>query len=98
MSSLFAMLTEREACAHAHAEDTGLDPVISQPAYRQILTAIEHAEGGPRASDLCRMLDAGTEPRHREGMRQRLKRLAARGILTEAEPGLFTMAQSSANR
>jgi hypothetical protein len=37
------------------------------------------------------MLDAGTEPKHREGMRQRLKRLAGRGILTETEPGLFTL-------
>lgn len=31
----------------------------------------------------------------REGMRSRLKRLAARGIHTEAEPGLFALAANT---
>lgn len=73
------------------------DPVLAQPAYRQILVALEHADGGLRAGDLCRLLDAGNEPKHREGMRHRLKRPADRGVLTEAEPGLFTMARTSSN-
>ncbi|MGW0882614.1 hypothetical protein [Streptomyces sp. NPDC002671] len=47
---------------------------------------------GPlRAGQLCQILDVGTEPKHREGMRSRLKRLVARGIPTETEPGLFTL-------
>src|SRR6266540_925168 len=35
---------------------------------------------------------AGAGPRHREGMRIKLKRLVARGWLVEAEPGLFACA------
>jgi hypothetical protein len=92
-------ITRETALALGYTEEaeTQPDPVIAQPAYRQILVALEHADGGLRAGDLCRLLDAGNEPKHREGMRHRLKRLADRGILTEAEPGLFTMARTSAN-
>lgn len=39
------------------------------------------------------MSATGTEPRHTEGMRAKLKRLVNRGILTEPEPGLFTLTQ-----
>lgn len=70
------------------------DPVIAQPAYRQILAEFERTDGGLRAGQLCQILDAGTEPKHREGMRARLKRLADRGILTQTEPGLFLLAVS----
>ena len=34
-----------------------------------------------------------TEPRHVETMRAKLKRVVARGILAEPEPGLFTPAR-----
>ncbi|MGW0884719.1 transposase [Streptomyces sp. NPDC002671] len=48
---------------------------------------------GLRARDVCRALGLGTEPRHTEGMRAKLKCLVNRGILTEPEPepGLFTL-------
>ncbi|NUP53032.1 MAG: hypothetical protein HOW97_37790, partial [Catenulispora sp.] len=49
------------------------------------------ADGPLRAGQLCQILDVGSESKHREGMRQRLKRLAASGILTETEPGLFVL-------
>ncbi|WP_449066537.1 hypothetical protein [Planomonospora algeriensis] len=61
------------------------------PAYQEILAVLAHAEGGLRAKDLCRALDVGDQPRHVEGMRAKLKRLVGRDILTEPEPGLFTM-------
>jgi hypothetical protein len=43
--------------------------------------------------DVCHTLGLGTEPRHTEGIRAKLKRLVNRGILTEPEPGLFTLTQ-----
>jgi len=71
-----------------------VDATIAQPAYRQILAEFERADGGLRAGQLCQILDACTEPKHREGTRSRLKRLAGRGILTETEPGLFAVASA----
>ena len=41
-----------------------------------------------RAKDLCQALDLGLEPKHIEGMRSKLKRLVARGLIVETEPGL----------
>jgi hypothetical protein len=48
---------------------------------------------GPVRLDVCHTLGLGTEPRHTEGIRAKLKRLVNRGILTEPEPGLFTLTQ-----
>ncbi|MCX4974997.1 hypothetical protein [Streptomyces sp. NBC_00620] len=67
----------------------GPEPLPS--AYRQILALFEDDEHGLRAKDVCEALGAGTENRHVEGARAKLKRLVNRGILTEPEPGLFTM-------
>src|SRR5512133_2339039 len=61
------------------------------PAYRQILALFEETGHGLHAKDVCQALGTGTEPRHIESARARLKRLASRGILAEPEPGLFTM-------
>ena len=46
-----------------------------------------------RAKDICRALGVGTTANHTESLRAKLKRLVARGVLTEAEPGPFTLAQ-----
>lgn len=61
------------------------------PAYREILAVFAGTGGGLRAKDLCRALNVGDQPRHIESMRAKLKRLVGRDILTEPEPGLFTM-------
>lgn len=45
-----------------------------------------------RAKDVCLALGVGVAAKDTEGMRAKLKRLVARQILTEAEPGLFTLA------
>ncbi|WP_159029074.1 hypothetical protein [Streptomyces viridochromogenes] len=42
-----------------------------------------------RARDLCQAFDLPILPKHTEGIRSKLKRLLSRGILIEAEPGLF---------
>ena len=45
-----------------------------------------------RAKEICRALGNGTDARHVEGMRSKLKKLVARGILDEPEAGLLDLA------
>jgi hypothetical protein len=60
-------------------------------AYRDVVEVL--ADAGPlRAAQVCQAVGAGAEPRHREGMRIKLKRLVERGWLAETEPGLFACA------
>src|SRR6266545_4808878 len=60
-------------------------------AYRDEVEVL--ADAGPlRARQVCQAVGVGAEPRHREGMRIKLKRLVERGWLVEAEPGLFACA------
>lgn len=65
------------------------------PAYTQILAAFTGATGPQRAKEICHVLHVGTEPRHVEGMRSKLKKLTARGLLAEPSPGLFTPARTN---
>ncbi|WP_369354751.1 hypothetical protein [Streptomyces sp. cg2] len=58
------------------ATEDGTPPPEPLPAgYSKILAAIENAEEGLRARDVCLALGLGTEPRHTEGTRAKLKRL-----------------------
>jgi hypothetical protein len=60
-------------------------------AYRDVVEVL--ADAGPlRARQVCQAVGTGAEPRHREGMRIKLKRLVERGWLVETEPGLFACA------
>lgn len=60
-------------------------------AYRDVVEVL--AGAGPlRARQVCQAVGTGAEPRHREGMRIKLKRLVERGWLVETEPGLFVCA------
>lgn len=64
-------------------------------AYRDVVEVV--ADAGPlRARQVCQALGLGTEPRRREGMRIKLKRLVGRGWLVEASPGLFACASGVA--
>lgn len=54
-------------------------------------TTTDHS--GLLAKDICRALGIGTAAKDIEGLRAKLKRLVARGVLTEPEPGLFTHTQ-----
>jgi hypothetical protein len=65
-------------------------------SYRDVVEVLASCGVGLRASQVCRALGTGGEPRHREGMRSKLKRLAGRGWLVEGEPGLFTLADGVA--
>ena len=72
--------------AEPATETAGLSPV-----YRQILAVVEQAPDGLRVKDICRTFNTGLEPKHTESLRAKLKRMVARGILIEPEPGLFTL-------
>ncbi|MCI3928899.1 hypothetical protein [Streptomyces sp. AN091965] len=63
--------------------------VPDHPAYQQILAAFADTGHPMRARDLCQALDLPVVPKNTEGIRSKLKRLVARGILGEPEPGLF---------
>jgi len=69
------------------------DATLARTAYQQILAVFAGAEHGLRAKDICHALGVGTTANHTESLRAKLKRLVARGVLTETEPGMFTLAQ-----
>jgi hypothetical protein len=63
-------------------------------AYRDV---VEVAQAGPlRAAQVCQALGVGGEPRHREGMRVKLKRLVSR-LAGRDRTGLFTCASGVAD-
>src|SRR6266540_3107881 len=61
-------------------------------AYQDVVEVLADAGMPLRARQVCQAVGVGAEPRHREGMRIKLKRLVERGWLVEAEPGLFACA------
>jgi hypothetical protein len=71
---------------------TPVDATVASPAYQKILAVFTTATAAMRAKDVCIALGAGVTAKDTEGMRAKLKRLVARRILTETEPGLFTLA------
>jgi hypothetical protein len=78
----------------ANGDATGRELPV---AYRDVVEVLVDAGEPLRAKQLCVALGAGTEPRHVEGMRSRLKRLVRRSWLVEVEPGLFALAQGVAD-
>ncbi|MFD7169422.1 hypothetical protein [Streptomyces violascens] len=87
--------TTRATMLELAAEDGIEPPEPLPPGYREVPAAFEQARHGLRAKEVCEMLGIGTEPRHTESIRAKLKRLASRDILAEPEPGLFTLAQAA---
>jgi hypothetical protein len=71
--------------------DTGpVEPL--PPGYREVVAVVEQAgQAGAHAKQVCQALGVGTEPRHVESTRAKLKRLVDRDILTEPDPGLFVL-------
>jgi hypothetical protein len=70
------------------------DATVASPAYQQILAVFATTDhSGLRAKDICHALGIGTTAKDTEGLRAKLKRLVTRAVLTEPEPGLFTLAQ-----
>jgi hypothetical protein len=72
-----------------------VDATIASAAYQQILAVFATTDGGMRAKDVCQALGLGITAKDTEGIRAKLKRLVARHILVEAEPGLFTLAPAT---
>ncbi|MFD9280272.1 hypothetical protein ACFWD7_23715 [Streptomyces mirabilis] len=66
-----------------------LDVTVMSPEYREIIALFATSGAAMRCKEVCRQLGLGTEPRHVEGMRSKLKRLVERGILAEPSSGLF---------
>lgn len=83
----------RETVLELAAEDGLPPPAPLPPGCHETLAAIGQAAEGLRAEDICEALGTGTEPRHTEGIRAKLKRLVSRGLLSEPEPGLFALPQ-----
>jgi hypothetical protein len=77
------------------AEAAPADPTIASAAYQQILAVFGTATAPMRAKDMCLALGVGVTAKDTEGTRAKLKRLVARQILIEAEPGLFTLAPAT---
>lgn len=77
--------------ALAATEFTADDPTVISSAYQQILAVLGASATGMRAKDICLALDIEPLPKHVEGTRAKLKRLVSRKILTETEPGIFTL-------
>lgn len=71
------------------------DTTVASPAYQQILAVLTAAGTGLRAKDVCVALGTGATSNDTERLRAKLKRLVARQVLTEPEPGLFTLAETA---
>lgn len=65
------------------------------PAYPQIIEAFTRAAEPLRVKEACRALGIDTDPRRVEGLRSKLKKLVARGILIEPDAGVFALASVS---
>ncbi|MEU8376583.1 hypothetical protein AB0C22_26170 [Micromonospora sp. NPDC048894] len=78
--------------ALAAAEFTADDPTIASAPYQQILEVLTTAPTGMRAKGICLALGVEPSPKHVEGARAKLKRMVTRQVLTEDEPGVFTLA------
>lgn len=72
-----------------------IDETMERVAYQQILAVFGTAAGAMRAKDVCLALGVGVTAKDTEGMRAKLKRLVARHILIEAQPGLFALAPAT---
>lgn len=77
----------------AAAEFTADDPTIASGPYQQILHVLGTAPAGMRAKGICLALGVEPSPKNVEGTRAKLKRMVNRHVLTEDEPGVFTLAK-----
>ncbi|WP_413754419.1 hypothetical protein NRF20_44890 [Streptomyces sp. R-74717] len=60
------------------------------PAYQQIMAVLATADAPLRARAVCGAMDVEIAPNNVNNVRLKLTRLVERGILVEAEQGLFT--------
>jgi hypothetical protein len=79
-----------------HPDQPSGETTPGNPGYQQILAVFGTAGHPLRAKDICRALGIGVTANHTESLRAKLKRLVTRGVLTEDQPGLFTLAPNPA--
>jgi len=60
-------------------------------AYQEIMAVFAQVDGPLRARGVCEAMDLDPAPNNINNVRLKLKRLTGRNILTEPEPGLFTL-------
>ncbi|MEU6512174.1 hypothetical protein [Streptomyces sp. NPDC046942] len=60
-------------------------------AYQEIMAVFAQADGPLRARGVCEAMDLDPAPNNINNVRLKLKRLTGHNILTEPEPGLFTL-------
>ena len=72
---------------------TAATDTVANPAYQQILTVVTATSKPLRAKDICLALGTGAAAKNTEGLRAKIKRLVARGVLNEPGSGLFALAQ-----
>jgi len=82
---------------HPNGDGPSADTAPGNPTYQQILAVFATAEQPLRAKDICHALGTATTANHTENLRAKLKRLVNRGVLTEDQPGLFTLAPTPAD-
>jgi hypothetical protein len=76
----------------------GVDASALPLVYRDIVEVLDDAGEPLRAGQVCAALGLGTEPRHREGMRGKLRRLVERGWCVVDADGLFALAPGVCGR
>jgi hypothetical protein len=81
---------------HPGGDGPSADTAPGNPTYQQILAVFAATEQPLRAKDICLALGTGTTANHTESLRAKLKRLVTRGVLTEDQPGLFTLTPAPA--
>lgn len=94
-TELADLATTRKTLSALTGEPEATDPAdatVASVAYQQILAVFATATGAMRAKDVCLALGLGTAPKDTEGLRAKLKRLVARRVLIETEPGRFALA------
>jgi hypothetical protein len=69
----------------------GMDVLVLPQAYRDVLEVLVDAGRPLRAKQLVVLLGLPAEAAKVEGLRSKLKRLVARGWLTEDSPGMFAV-------
>ncbi len=77
----------------AATEFTTDDPTVISAAHQQILTVLSTTTAGMRAKDVCLALNIEPLPKQIERIRAKLKRLVNRDLVTEHQPGIFSLTQ-----
>ncbi|GAA2852687.1 hypothetical protein GCM10020220_047420 [Nonomuraea rubra] len=71
--------------------EPGMTPAVLPQAYRDVMEVITDAGHGLRSKQIALALGLGDSASTVEGLREKLRRLVARGWLTQDSPGIFAL-------